>query len=146
MGDVAIGPDPLPQLAQPAIQGGQYAARVIKAGTKNKTLKPFAYKDKDTMATVGRASAVAQIRGLPNLTGFAAWVVWVVLHVMALLGNRNRFATMVNLGAKYVFWGSHNAIVGESPDVVARVAKTLDSQHLPSKRDAKKESKRPTGD
>lgn len=112
---------------------------------QNKTLKPFSYKDKGKMATVGRASAVAQIRSLPDLKGFAAWVIWVVLHVMSLLGNRNRFATMVNLGAKYLFWGSHNAIVGESPDVVARVAKTLDSQHFPSKRDAKKESKQPTG-
>ena len=144
VGDIAIGPDPLPQLAQPAIQGGQYAASVIKAETKNKAFKPFSYKDKGTMATVGRASAVAQIRGLPNLTGFAAWVIWVVLHVMTLLSNRNRFATMVNLGAKYLLWGSHNAIVGESPDVVARVAKTLDSQHFTSKRDEKKESKHST--
>lgn len=119
IGDISIGPDGLPQLAQPAIQGGKHVAKVIKAELKGKTVKPFKYRDKGTMATIGRASAIAQIKGLPRLKGFPAWLIWVALHVATLLGNRNRFATMINLTAKYLAWGSHNAIVGETPLVLA---------------------------
>ena len=67
IGDVSVGPDePLPQLAQPAIQGGKYVAKLIKAELKGKTGKPFKYMDKGTMATIGRASAVAEIKFLPQ--------------------------------------------------------------------------------
>jgi NADH dehydrogenase len=122
IGDVSVNPDiPLPQLAQPAIQGGKYVAKLIAAEQRGKTVKAFKYKDKGTMATVGRASAVAQIKFLPRLTGFPAWVIWVGLHIVTLLGNRNRFATLINLSAKYLTWPrSHNAIVGETPPVIAK--------------------------
>lgn len=120
IGDIAVGPEPLPQLAQPAIQGGKHVAKVIKADIKNSTVKPFKYKDRGTMATIGKASAVAEIKGLPRLKGFLAWIIWVGLHIATLLGNRNRFATLINLGSKYLFSGSHNAIVGETPYVVAQ--------------------------
>lgn len=119
IGDVSISPAALPQLAQPAIQGGKHVAKVIRKQLQGKTIKPFKYGDKGTMATIGRASAIAQIKGLPRLKGFPAWAIWVGLHVATLLGNRNRFATMINLTAKYLAWGSHNAIVGETPPVVA---------------------------
>ena len=56
---------------------------------------------------------------MPKMTGFLAWIIWVGLHVATLLGNRNRFATMTNLTAKYLTRGSHNAIVGETPYVTA---------------------------
>ena len=71
------------------------------------------------MATIGRASAVAEIKFMPKMTGFLAWIIWVGLHIATLLGNRNRFATFVNLIAKYLVSGSHNAIVGETPYVTA---------------------------
>jgi NADH dehydrogenase len=128
IGDVSINPDQLPQLAQPAIQGGKHVAAVIKAELKGRTVKPFKYKDKGTMATIGRSSAVAEIKHLPRLTGFPAWVIWVALHVATLLGNRNRFATLINLSAKYLVWGSHNAIVGETPPVVALKPVTMDAR------------------
>jgi NADH dehydrogenase len=121
IGDVSVSPDnPLPQLAQPAIQGGKHAAKVIEADLRGRTIKPFTYSDKGTMATIGRSSAVAEIAHLPRLKGFPAWIIWVGLHVATLLGNRNRFATMINLTAKYLFSSSHNAIVGETPPVVAQ--------------------------
>jgi NADH dehydrogenase len=120
IGDISIGPDGLPQLAQPAIQGGKHVAKHIKAGLKGKTIKPFRYIDKGTMATIGKSSAVADITYMPLLTGFPAWIIWVALHIATLLGNRNRFATMINLSSKYLFSGSHNAIVGETPYVVAQ--------------------------
>lgn len=127
IGDIAIGPDALPQLAQPALQGGKHVARLIARAQKGQGMKPFKYRDKGTMATIGRASAIAQIKGLPRLKGFPAWSIWVVLHVATLLGNRNRFATMINLTAKYLAWGSHNAIVGETPLVIARNPTTVNS-------------------
>ena len=127
VGDISIGPDGLPQLAQPAIQGGKYVAMVISTELKSKTNKAFKYVDKGTMATIGRASAIAQVKGLPRLKGFPAWAIWVGVHIVTLLGNRNRFATMINLTAKYLFWGSHNAIVGETPDIVSLKPVTIDS-------------------
>lgn len=141
IGDISIGPDPLPQLAQPALQGGKYVGKLIKAQLKGKSRKPFKYGDKGTMATIGRASAVAQIKGLPNLKGFPAWAIWVGLHVATLLGNRNRFATMINLSAKYLSRGSHNAIVGETPDVVALQPITIDAGSVESQRTSELEAK-----
>lgn len=120
IGDISIGPDALPQLAQPALQGGKHVAKHIRAGMKGKTIKPFKYTDKGTMATIGKSSAVASITHMPDMTGFLAWIIWVALHIATLLGNRNRFATLINLSSKYLFSGSHNAIVGETPYIVAK--------------------------
>jgi NADH dehydrogenase len=131
IGDVSIAPDELPQLAQPAIQGGKYVAKLIKADLKGRTRKPFKYLNKGTMATIGRSSAVAEIKFMPKLTGFPAWVIWVGLHIVTLLGNRNRFATLVNLSAKYLSWGSHNAIVGETPYVIADEPFVVEAREAP---------------
>ena len=92
------------------------------------------------MATIGRSSAVAEIKFLPKLTGFPAWVIWVGLHIVTLLGNRNRFATLVNLSAKYLSWGSHNAIVGETPYVIADEPFVVEAREAPrsSARQARK--------
>jgi NADH dehydrogenase len=125
IGDIAISPVALPQLAQPAIQAGKHVAKLIGRAQHGKSIKDFKYTDKGTMATIGRASAIAQIKGLPRLKGFPAWFIWVALHVATLLGNRNRFATMINLTAKYIAWGSHNAIVGETPLVMAEHPTTV---------------------
>lgn len=131
IGDVSIGPEQLPQVAQPAIQGGKYVAKLIKADLKGRTSRPFKYRDKGIMATIGRASAVAEIKFLPKLTGFVAWIIWVGLHIVTLLGNRNRFATLINLTAKYLVWGSHNAIVGETPYVIANEPMVLEARRPP---------------
>jgi len=139
IGDVSVDPDhPLPQLAQPAIQGGKHVAKLIKADLKGKRakVKPFKYKDKGTMATIGRSSAIAEIKFMPRLKGFPAWIIWVGLHIATLLGNRNRFATMINLTAKYLTWGSHNAIVGETPPIAAQRPKVVSGQTV--KRNARK--------
>lgn len=129
VGDIAIDPKaPLPQLAQPALQGGRYVAKVIgAAAAAAPEPKPFRYVDKGTMATVGRASAIAQITGLPRLKGFPAWVIWVAIHIQQLLGNRNRIATMANLSLKYLDWRNHNVIVGETPAVVSTAHRVIDT-------------------
>src|SRR5690606_20037513 len=82
------------------------------------------------MATIGRASAIAEVRGLPRLTGFPAWFIWVTVHVALLLGNRNRFATMTNLSLKYLLWRSHNAIVGETPYVISHEPKIVSGANV----------------
>ncbi len=136
IGDIAVedGDRALPQLAQPAIQQGKYLAKLLQAELGGGTIDRFNYRDRGMLATIGRNSAVAQVKGLPPLTGFIAWVLWIVVHLFYLLGGRNRLATMINLGARYIFWRSgHNAIVGETP------ANSLDSAPRHSdKRDAGK--------
>lgn len=118
VGDIAASDTdekPLPQLAQPAMQGGRYVARSMKASRPGHQPEPFRYRDKGSLATIGRSSAVADVKGLPPLTGFVAWVVWMVVHLFYLLGVRARLATIVNLSSRYVFWRrGHWAIVGET--------------------------------
>lgn len=119
VGDIAVedGDRALPQLAQPALQGGKYVGSLIKALTKGEPMPGrFEYKDKGILATIGRSSAVAETSYLPRMTGLPAWAIWTGVHIFTLLGNRNRASAMVNLGAKYLFWHrSHNVIVGETP-------------------------------
>jgi NADH dehydrogenase len=117
VGDVAASVDgPLPQLAQPAIQGGRHAAAQIGRLIAGKPTQPMVYKDKGTMATIGRSAAVVQLpRGL-KLTGRIAWLAWLALHIAMLLGYRNRLATLANLSVHYLAWpGRLNIIVGDPP-------------------------------
>jgi NADH:ubiquinone reductase (H+-translocating) len=119
VGDIAATPDPLAQVAQPAIQGGRHAGREIKAvvdGRTDKASRPFHYRDKGTLATIGRSAAVAEISHVPKLKGFVAWVIWLFVHIISLLGNRNRITTLVNLTVRYLAWPrTFNVIVGEVP-------------------------------
>lgn len=84
---------PLPGLAPVAVQQGKYAAKLIKKGIPKKERKPFSYFDKGTMATIGRAKAIAQI-GKIKLSGFIAWLMWSFIHVMYLIGFRNKYKVM----------------------------------------------------
>ena len=116
VGDIAAPESSaLPQLAQPAIQGGRYAAKTIEAALSGEDVEAFRYRDKGTMATIGRSAAVVQVNGLPPIKGFLAWTMSMGVHLFYLLGIRNRVATIVNLGSRYLFsHRGHNAIVGET--------------------------------
>ena len=116
IGDIALmGDRGLPQLAQPAIQGGKYVGKALASGMSSHALPPFHYRDKGSLATIGRSSAVAEIPRLPGITGFPAWLLWMGVHITYLLGARNRLATIVNLGFRYLFSRrGHSAIVGET--------------------------------
>jgi NADH dehydrogenase len=117
VGDVAVSTEaPLPQLAQPAIQGGRHAATQIIRLLAGMPTEPLRYKDKGTMATIGRSDAVVQFPSGLKLTGFIAWVAWVGLHIVQLTGQRNRLATLVNLSVRYLTGhGRLNVIVGDPP-------------------------------
>lgn len=117
VGDIAAGVDgPLPQLAQPAIQGGRHAAVQIRRLIAGRSTEPMRYKDKGIMATIGRSDAVVQFPRGPKLKGLIAWIAWVVLHIVTLTGQRNRLATMANLSVRYLAGtGRLNVIVGDPP-------------------------------
>ncbi|HEX3287157.1 MAG TPA: NAD(P)/FAD-dependent oxidoreductase [Mycobacterium sp.] len=88
----------VPGMAQGAIQGAKYATKAIKralAGRDDPTNRePFKYFDKGSMATVSRFSAVAQV-GKLEFGGFIAWLAWLVLHLVYLVGFKNRFTTLI---------------------------------------------------
>jgi NADH dehydrogenase len=118
VGDVAVTPDaPLPQLAQPAIQGGKHAGVQIRRLLAGSSTEPFTYRDKGTMATIGRSDAVVQLPFGLRIKGFVAWVAWLALHLVELMGGRNRIASMINLSVRYLSWPrSVNMVVGDHVD------------------------------
>ena len=117
IGDIAIYPDePSPQLAQPALQEGRHAAGQIVRLLHGEPTEPFSYHDKGIMATIGRRSAVVQLARGARITGTLAWLVWLGLHLLYLLGGRNRVSTLINLTWRYIAWGhGGGVIVGDEP-------------------------------
>lgn len=119
-GDIAVsGGDPLPQLAQPAIQAGRHIAAQVGRLIAGQPTVPFSYHDKGIMATIGRRSAVVQLpRGL-RVRGTLAWLAWLALHLITLLGGRNRLSALLNLSWRYLAWGHGGGIiVGDDPPAV----------------------------
>jgi NADH dehydrogenase len=114
-GDIAATAATLPQLAQPAIQGGTHIGEQIVRDLKGLPPQSFRYHDKGTMATIGRNTAVVQLRGGITLTGAAAWAIWIGVHIYSLLGNSNRLTTLVRFFIHYgYFWYAKAVpIVGE---------------------------------
>jgi NADH:ubiquinone reductase (H+-translocating) len=86
--------DTLPGLAPVAMQQGRYAGRRIRERLAGTTTPPFQYFDKGSLATIGRARAVADVRGL-RLSGFPAWFIWLVVHIYYLIGFENRIVVLV---------------------------------------------------
>lgn len=91
----------LPGVAQVAIQQGTLAAENIERSMGGDALVAFAYNDKGNMATIGRNKAIADIRGR-HLSGFIAWVAWLVIHIFFLIGFRNRLGVILNWVWSYV--------------------------------------------
>ena len=94
----------LPQLAQVAIQGGAHAADQVLATIARRPHQAFRYHDKGTMATIGRRAAVAELPQGVHLTGTVAWLAWLVLHLVYLLGVRNRVSVFLNWAWNYFTW------------------------------------------
>ncbi|HCE66878.1 MAG: pyridine nucleotide-disulfide oxidoreductase [Geobacteraceae bacterium GWC2_55_20] len=86
---------PLPMTAPVAMQMGIYAGKAILSKAGGTPLPPFRYRDKGSMATIGRNSAVASAFGM-NFRGYPAWLVWLLLHLYYLIGFRNRIVVMLN--------------------------------------------------
>lgn len=107
---------PLPGLAPVAIQQGRHAAANILHFCRGELLTPFHYKDRGSMATIGRGSAVAAF-GKSTMTGFLAWVAWIFIHILFLIGFRNRFIVLFDWAWSFIT--AHRAarlITGEEQD------------------------------
>ena len=103
VGDIAALTDAngleVPGVAQGALQMGEHVAKLLTRELRGEHLAPvgreaFAYYDKGTMATIGRSVAVAEIKGR-KLTGYVAWLAWLVVHLMFLVGFRNKFSVLM---------------------------------------------------
>jgi NADH:ubiquinone reductase (H+-translocating) len=101
IGDLAasVGSDgrPLPQVAPVAMQQARHVVRHLvaeAAGASEGARRPFRYRDKGSMATIGRAAAVAELPGRIRLRGLVAWLAWLLLHLLMLVGFRNRVAVL----------------------------------------------------
>jgi NADH dehydrogenase len=103
---VAVRDMPLPGLAPVAMQQGRHVARSLKRGEN----KPFHYRDKGNLATIGRSRAVADVKGL-HFSGFIAWVLWLGLHLFYLIGFQNRLVVLTRWTFSYITRGRGARII-----------------------------------
>ncbi len=92
---------PLPGLASVAMQQGRYAARSVRARMRGARTQPFRYVDKGNLATIGRARAVADVKGV-QLSGTPAWLTWVTVHIFYLIGFQNRLLVLTRWAFSFV--------------------------------------------
>jgi NADH:quinone reductase (non-electrogenic) len=128
IGDVAGGDPALPMLSSPAMQQGRYVARSILAAVRGQApLPPFRYKDKGTMAVIGRGAAVANVRGL-QLTGHIGWLAWLGVHLYYVVGFRNRVAVFFHWGWDYFRRDRPTRMITTvEPDAVAESLSAVES-------------------
>jgi NADH dehydrogenase len=105
-----IKDNPVPQLAPGAIQGGKQVAKNITLLIKGKPTKKFHYRNKGIMAVIGRGNAVAELPGKLKFGGVLAWLLWLVVHVMYLVGFRNKLKVLVDWGWSYFTARGSNAV------------------------------------
>jgi NADH dehydrogenase len=110
---------PVPGVAPAAIQMGKYAAKAVLNDVGGKARVPFHYRDKGSLATIGRAAAVADF-GRFHLSGFIAWLSWLFIHVFFLIGFKNRLLVMTEWAWAYLtFQRGARLITGNSDSIVA---------------------------
>jgi NADH:ubiquinone reductase (H+-translocating) len=119
LGDMASYPHPdgkpLPGVAPVAIQQGRFVARLVKARLANRAVPTFRYRDYGNMATIGRAAAVADF-GKLHVSGFFAWMLWLMIHLINLVSFRNRLLVLVQWGWNYFTYDrSARLITGRVP-------------------------------
>lgn len=93
---------PVPQVAPAAIQQAEVASENIKRHVKGEALRRFQYKDKGTMVTIGRSKGVAKVNRL-KIKGFSAWIAWLAVHIVRLIGFRNRMYVLSSWAWSYIF-------------------------------------------
>lgn len=103
----------VPGLAPAAIQMGKFAARQIKRILQNKPREEFHYLDKGTLATIGRSKAVADL-GRLHFSGLLAWLAWLFIHLLFLIGFRNRFMVMAEWAWDYITYNHSARLITDS--------------------------------
>lgn len=105
-----------PQVAQVAIQSGAHAARQILRRLASRPTEPFHYHDKGIMATIGRRAAITQFPGGTIIRGTLGWLAWLGLHLVYLIGFRNKIVVLINWSWRYLSWSSGpRVIVSDHP-------------------------------
>ena len=123
LGDmVRVGGQVLPGVAPVAMQQGRYAARLVLSRLEGREIGPFRYRDKGNLATIGRAAAVADLHWL-RLSGFPAWLTWLVIHLWYLVGFQNRLLVFIRWWFSFVTRGRGSRLITGQPLPSARVAK-----------------------
>ncbi|HYX43882.1 MAG TPA: NAD(P)/FAD-dependent oxidoreductase [Acidimicrobiales bacterium] len=127
IGDLAASPDGdggiLPQLAPVAQQGGRHAARQIERRLRGEPSTPFKYRDKGTMATIGRHAAVAELPFGLRFSGFPAWIAWLFLHLLLLVGFRNRLNVLLNWTWNYLTYDRGARLILDPSELEAQAGR-----------------------
>ena len=122
IGDLASMKDeagkPLPGVAPVAIQQGKWVAHQIKADLEGKPRRPFHYFDKGSLATIGRAAAIAQF-GKVHISGFIAWLAWLFVHIMFLIGFRNRAVVLFQWAWSYLTYERSARLITGASSVIS---------------------------
>ena len=112
-GAVGANGTPLPMVAPVAMQQGRFLAKQIQALTAEKPLENFKYKDKGSMATIGRHKAIVEVKGI-RISGPIAWLAWLWLHLFYILGGRNKIGTMADWTWNYLTFDRGNRHIMDS--------------------------------
>jgi len=112
----------VPGLAPAAIQMGKFAARQIKRNLKGKPREEFHYVDKGTLATIGRSKAVADL-GKLHFSGYFAWLAWLFIHLLFLIGFRNRFMVMAEWAWDYITYNHSARLITDTEKIESEAAK-----------------------
>ena len=104
-----------PGVAPVAMQQGRYAAKAVRARLQGRTPPPFRYLDKGNLATIGRAAAVADIKGV-RISGFLAWLTWLVVHLFYLVGFQNRLLVMIRWSFSFATRGRGARLITDPED------------------------------
>jgi NADH dehydrogenase len=119
IGDLAnfTGADgkPLPGVAQPAIQEGRYVAKLIAARLRGEALPPFGYRDLGSLATIGRHAAVADF-GWCKFSGWLAWWIWLVIHLMNIVQHQSRLLVLMQWGWTYFTRNRSARLITQVPE------------------------------
>jgi NADH dehydrogenase len=109
---------PVPGVAPSAIQMGRFAAATIIGDLHGKPREAFHYNDKGSLATIGRSAAIAEVKGF-KMSGFTAWLTWLLVHVLFLIGFRNRIQVLWEWFWAYItFSRGARLITGQSRSIV----------------------------
>jgi NADH dehydrogenase len=124
----------VPGVAQGAIQTGRFVARQIRRDLEGKPRERFRYHDKGSLATIGRAAAVADF-GRIRFGGYPAWLIWVFVHVLMLIGFRNRLIVMIQWAWAYLMYQRGIRLITGSPEMHLERARSSDGPVIEQERE-----------
>jgi NADH:quinone reductase (non-electrogenic) len=127
----------LPGVAPVAMQEGRHAARIVRDRLRGRPSRPFRYHDKGNLATIGRARAVADIKGI-HVSGFVAWITWLVVHLFYLIGFANRLLVVIRWASSFLGHGRGARLITGEP----QPASALDARARIPARSAQQDTRR----